>query len=120
MNHTKQPEMDTDKNRRLLNRYGILPKRGNLLSHQLEVRMTGFVLNTCQTNSFGGREENISTQETLLLTKLIGHLTLATSQQVRNIQSVRKYQSPLVRSQVQATLMITQPNRHQRDKEAQK
>ncbi|KAI1046569.1 hypothetical protein LB505_014156 [Fusarium chuoi] len=38
MNQTKQPEMDTDKNKRLLNRYGILPKRGNLLSHQLEGR----------------------------------------------------------------------------------
>lgn len=120
MNQTKQPEMDTDKNKRLLNRYGILPKRGNLLSHQLEVRMTDFVLKTCQANSFGGREGNISTRETLLLTKLIGHLTLATSQQVRNIQSVRKYQSLLVRSPVQATSMITQPNRHQRDKEAQK
>lgn len=120
MNQTKQPEMDTDKNKRLLNRYGILPKRGNLLSHRLEVRMTDSVLKTCQANSFGGREGNISTRETLLLTKLIGHLTLATSQQARNIQSARKYQSLLVPSRVQATSMITQPNRRQRDKEAQK
>ncbi|KAF4344246.1 camp-regulated phospho family Igo1 [Fusarium beomiforme] len=30
--------MDTEKNKRLLNRYGILPKRGNLLNHQLEGR----------------------------------------------------------------------------------
>ncbi|KAG5777460.1 hypothetical protein H9Q73_008860 [Fusarium xylarioides] len=30
--------METDKNKRLLNRYGILPKRGNLLNHQLEGR----------------------------------------------------------------------------------
>ncbi|KAI1016303.1 hypothetical protein LB503_010393 [Fusarium chuoi] len=41
MNQTKQPEMDTDKNKRLLNRYGILPKRGNLLSHRLEFRWKG-------------------------------------------------------------------------------
>ncbi|EMT68972.1 hypothetical protein NOF04DRAFT_1019295 [Fusarium oxysporum II5] len=37
MNQAKPTEMDTD-NKRLLNRYGILPKRGNLLNHQLEGR----------------------------------------------------------------------------------
>ncbi|KAG7406315.1 hypothetical protein DER46DRAFT_75354 [Fusarium sp. MPI-SDFR-AT-0072] len=38
MNQAKPTEVDTDKNKRLLNRYGILPKRGNLLNHQLEGR----------------------------------------------------------------------------------
>ncbi|PCD23516.1 hypothetical protein AU210_015036 [Fusarium oxysporum f. sp. radicis-cucumerinum] len=37
MNQAKPTEMGTD-NKRLLNRYGILPKRGNLLNHQLEGR----------------------------------------------------------------------------------
>ncbi|KAL5589772.1 hypothetical protein FOVSG1_011639 [Fusarium oxysporum f. sp. vasinfectum] len=37
MNQAKPTEMDTD-NKRLLNRYGVLPKRGNLLNHQLEGR----------------------------------------------------------------------------------
>ncbi|EWG52092.1 hypothetical protein FVEG_16920 [Fusarium verticillioides 7600] len=38
INQTKSTDMDTDNNKRLLNRYGILPKRGSLLNHQLEGR----------------------------------------------------------------------------------
>ncbi|KAK6721123.1 hypothetical protein SNK04_000020 [Fusarium graminearum] len=38
MDQPKTSKLSTENNKRLLNRYGILPRRGNLLHHQLEER----------------------------------------------------------------------------------
>jgi hypothetical protein len=38
MDQPETSELNTEKNKRLLSRYGIVPSRGNLLHHQLEGR----------------------------------------------------------------------------------
>jgi hypothetical protein len=37
MDQSKTPETTTEKHKALFSRYGIVPSRGNLLHHQLEV-----------------------------------------------------------------------------------
>src|SRR6478752_5881054 len=107
MDQPKTSELNTEKNKHLLNRYGIVPSRGKLLHHQLEVsRSILYITSKDQADRiFNGRAGNISIRVILPSCKLTGLLISVLSQLVANTPFDGIYRSLHVQYQALAISM---------------